>query len=205
MPGSPQIRAMGFLEVIHSGEVLMRWIFPRKLATSQTCCFPQGRNVLKTCSVLLFMSFFLLPILFWRVVGETNLKWNTSFWSVWPDQGNISFFWLDWFQINLGHASAFLRENAAPSLLLYCGSALGRTSVSRRQRATFVLAKSMGMVMIQGHGCTFQRAGRLKTALIIYNSSPELHEGEWERKKCSGVPCPTPLPAASLQQSTQGN
>lgn len=70
--------------------------FQGNLPLPQICCFPWARNVivLKTCSVLLFIFFF-FSILFWRVGGEMNLKWNTSFWSVWPDWGIFhSFDWI---------------------------------------------------------------------------------------------------------------
>lgn len=67
---------MGFLEVVHSGEVLMRKIFPRKLATSTDLLFPMGKKCdcaenLQCSSFYIFFS-----ILFWRMGGRWI--WNET-------------------------------------------------------------------------------------------------------------------------------
>lgn len=139
-----QIRAMGFSEVVHS-EVLIRKIVPRKLATCTDLLFPMGKKCdcaenLPACSFLLSLLGYFL---FWRVGGDKpEMKHFILVSLTWL--GNISFFWLDWFQINSEYASASLRESAA--LFIYYGCAFRRTSKPRRQRASFVLAESMGIV-----------------------------------------------------------
>lgn len=194
---------MGFLEVVHSGEVLMRQIFPRKIATSQSCCFPWGRNVLKTCSVLLFMSFFFFVFYFEGLGGDkpemkhfilVSLTWSGEYFILLI--GLVS----NQFRICFSFPQGKCSSISSP-LLWICS---WEDPDAQEAKSNFCTGWVHGMVLIQGHGSTFQRAGRLKAALIIHNSSPELHEGEWGRDKLSGDPCPKPLLAASLQQSTQG-
>lgn len=70
--------------------------FQGNLPLPQICCFPWWRNVivLKTCSVVLFFYFFFF-LFYFEGWGDTDLKWNTSFWSVWPDWGMLhSFDWI---------------------------------------------------------------------------------------------------------------
>lgn len=194
---------MGFLESVHSGEVLMRQIFPRKLATSQSCSFPWGRNVLKTCSVLLSMSFFFFSLFYFEGLGGDK-----------PEMKHFILVSLtrlgEYFILLIGLVSNQFRilfsfpqgkRSSISSPLLWICS--WEDLDAQEAKNNFCAGQVHGIVLIQGHGCTFQRAGRLKAALVIHNSSPELREGEWERKKLSGDPCPKPLLAASLQQSTQ--
>lgn len=71
-------------------------LFQGNLPLAQICCFPWGRNVivLKTCRLVLFYYHYWV-IFYFEGWGETNLKWNTSFWSVWPDWGIFhSFDWI---------------------------------------------------------------------------------------------------------------
>lgn len=120
--------------------------FKGNLPLPQICCFPGRRNVivLETFSVLPFILF---SVLFWSEGGDKPEMKHFILVSL-TRLGNISFFWLDWFQINSEYTSTSPRESAAPDLFLYYGCALRRTSVPMRQRVTFVLANSMGIVLI---------------------------------------------------------
>lgn len=104
------------------------------------------------------------------------------------------------FRIRFSFPQGKCSSISSPLLWICSWEDLGAQEAKSRFRAGWVC----GMVLIQGRSCTLQRAGRLKAALIIQNSSPEFHERKWERDKFSGDPCPKTLLAASLQQGTQG-
>lgn len=96
-------------------------------------------------SVFFFLYYFLFYFEEWGGV-EPEMKHFILVSLTWL--GNISFFWLDWFQINSEYTSISPMNSAAPGYFLYYGCALRRTSVPTRQRVTFVLADSMEIVLI---------------------------------------------------------
>lgn len=76
IPGKPPDQTGGLFGGCASGEVLLRKVFPRKLATSTDLLFPMGKkgDCAKTCSFLLFIFFSFYFIL----KGGGRWTWNET-------------------------------------------------------------------------------------------------------------------------------
>lgn len=96
IPGKPQDQSNGLLESC------AQWRNADEKDFSKETCrfhrfvvFPGEETWLCWKPAVLFFLYFFFFLFYFAGWGETDLKWNTSFWSVWPDWGMFrSFDWI---------------------------------------------------------------------------------------------------------------